>query len=74
MDREAQWLWLENYADEQLGISLAARRKWRERRVPHEYRVDIIDAAARAMIELDRSIFDAPPWIDRRRLGYRRAA
>jgi hypothetical protein len=55
-----QWLFIERRAAE-LGVSAEALRKWRERTVPHKYRLGLIRDAAAAGITIDDSTFDHPP-------------
>lgn len=81
----AQWQFIETVAAE-MGAKEEARRKWRERgRVPHRWRLPIMEAARAKRVKLDSAIFDNVPQpddeaseetqpVDSHREGQRRSA
>lgn len=67
MDALSQWTFIEKTALAH-GAKEVALRKWRERGVPHRFRLPIMQAATAARVKLDPRIFDEPPeFPDRRR-------
>lgn len=54
------WQFIDQTA-EKLGVGADARRKWRERGVPHKWRIPILEAAQKARRKLDPRVFDQPP-------------
>lgn len=62
-DAIKQWVFVETVAAE-LGAAPEARRKWRERgKVPHRWRLPILDAARKKRVKVDPAIFDNIPQV-----------
>jgi len=54
------WAMVDSEA-EALGVDAAARRKWRQRRVPYEWRIKIMESMASRRVIVSAADFDALP-------------
>jgi hypothetical protein len=66
MDAYKQWEFVVQTA-EKFGVGPDARIKWRQRGVPHRWRLPLIKEATAARVKLDEAIFDDPPPARRER-------
>lgn len=58
------WALIEAYAAE-LGVNAEARKKWRQRGVPHRWRLPLVNLASERGQQLDAAAFDRPPAVSR---------